>query len=168
MSDRKNSPTQLTLDDAALLAFFREVAGVHQQASAKMEAALPHGLLMPHVLVLRILADTQTPKSMTDLARAFGVSKATITNTVRRLSERALVEVHPHPHDKRGKEVSLTRAGAKVHEEAMAAMLPAARDVVEAAGPSRVEAALPHLRAIRKTLSAMRAGNGGRPSLARH
>lgn len=152
----KTSKGDAKSDDALLFAVFNEVGIINQLATTRLESVLPDGLLLPHFTALNHLVRLGDGKSMSSMAFAFQVTKATMTNTVRRLSDRGLVEVRPDPEDGRGKLVFLTAAGRAAREDAIAGLVPSMRALAREVGLERFEAVLPHLSALRTALDAQR------------
>lgn len=135
-----------------------EIGIIDQLARARLEAVLPDGLLAPHFGVLNHLArlgDGVTPVS---LARAFQVSKPTMTNTLQRLEARGFVELAPDPRDRRAKRVLLTSAGRAMRAAAMAAALAQAAELRQRIDDDELRAILPTLRRLRIVLDEARGG----------
>lgn len=136
--------------------FFNEIGIINQLASTMFEARMPAGMLVSHFSVLNHLsrvADGQTPLK---LARAFQVPKTTMTHTLAALERANLVEMRPNPQDGRSKQVWLTEAGRTFRDQAIASLAPDIGDLARDFPADRIEAALPHLEALRKILDARR------------
>ena len=84
-----------------------------------------------------------------------------MTNTLRRLEARRLVEVRPDPRDGRAKRVRITRKGLRARDEAIAALAPAMAGLEARFAARRFGDALPFLRQVRTHLDAARDASGG-------
>ncbi|WP_191083121.1 MarR family winged helix-turn-helix transcriptional regulator [Roseococcus microcysteis] len=137
--------------DPALFALLNEIGIIEQLARNRFERAQPDGLRLPHFAVLNHLVRLGDGKTPGQLARAFQLTKATMTNTLQRLEARGLVRLEPDPEDARAKRVFLTDAGRARREEAVAFT---AADLTELARRADLRAAdlLPPLRALRTAL----------------
>jgi len=137
--------------DPALFALLNEIGIIEQLARNRFERAQPDGLRLPHFAVLNHLVRLGDGKTPGQLARAFQLTKATMTNTLQRLEARGLVRVAPDPLDARAKRVFLTEEGRARREAAVAFT---AEDLVGLAATSGIEAGalLPPLRALRMAL----------------
>jgi DNA-binding MarR family transcriptional regulator len=143
-------------DDPAVFDFFNEIGIIGQLSQNALERALPGGLKMSHFVVLNHFARLGGARSPQDLARALQVTKGAMTNTLKRLEARGLVEVRPDPDDGRGKRVTLTDAGSKVRNEAIQAIAPSLQAVGERFTQERLKEALPLLREVRQYLDKTR------------
>jgi DNA-binding MarR family transcriptional regulator len=97
--------------DAAdvLIQLCRLVQGIYAHVSER------HDLTPVHAKLICVLAFG--PRGMAELARCFGVEKATLTGLVDRAEQRGLVRRSPVPGDRRALHVTLTDTG---HEAATA------------------------------------------------
>jgi DNA-binding MarR family transcriptional regulator len=84
------------------------------------------------------------------------VTRGAMTNTVRKLQNRGLIDVQPDPLDGRAKRVRLTNAGLAVRNQAIAAIGPMMKDIERQFGAGAFAAALPLLQALRKFLDTAR------------
>jgi DNA-binding MarR family transcriptional regulator len=96
-----------------LIQLCRLVQGIYARVSER------HDLTPVHARLICVLAFG--PRGMAELARCFGVEKATLTGLVDRAEQRGLVQRSPVPGDRRALHVTLTdtgrRAGAAFHTE---------------------------------------------------
>jgi DNA-binding MarR family transcriptional regulator/GNAT superfamily N-acetyltransferase len=67
--------------------------------------------------VYYILATSEQPKTVGELANEIGFSHITIKNVVRELETNGLVKIREHPSDKRSKHISLSPKGKKLLEK---------------------------------------------------
>ena len=101
-------------------------------------------------------------KSPLQLARAFQVTKEAMTNTLKRLERRGLIQVRRHPRDGRGKLVSITADGRRARARAVAAVGPLLAELEARFRGAEFAAALPFLARVRAYLDAAREGEGDR------
>ena len=135
---------------------FNEIGIIEQLARNRFERVLPHDLTLSQFSVLNHFARLGGEKSPLALARAFQVTKGTMTNTLQRLEARGFIAVRPDPRDGRGKLVSLTPAGRAARDESIAALAPQMVELERDMGPEGFAAALPWLRELRRYLDAAR------------
>ncbi|SDE42754.1 DNA-binding transcriptional regulator, MarR family [Paracoccus isoporae] len=131
---------------------FAEVLVVEQLARAMIGRTLPNGMQISHFSVLNLLAHVSEERTPAQLAEAFHVTRGAMTNTLARLEWAGHVHIRPDWDDARRKFVSISPAGRRARDAALAAILPAMSDVVADIGAERVRAALPVLRALRDRL----------------
>jgi len=142
--------------DPLVFVFFNEVGIIEQLARSQLERVLPAGLKAPHFGVLNHLVRLGDDKSPLSLARAFQVSKGTMTNTLQRLEARGFVALQPDPEDGRGKRVFLTETGRGMREAAIKAVVPSMMDLMVRFSEADFERALPFLQSIRAYLDEAR------------
>ena len=125
-----------------------------QLARNRLSRALPKGMELSHFSVLNHLARSQTEKSPAQLARTFHLTRGAMTNTLRKLEVSGYVHIRPDWDDARRKMVTISPAGRKARDAALAAIAPIIAEAVDQIGPEQVRAILPVLRALRVNLSA--------------
>jgi DNA-binding MarR family transcriptional regulator len=131
---------------------FSEVFMTDQIVRTRLAKALPRGMELSHFSVLNHLNHIEEERSPAQLARTFHVTRGAMTNTLARLEWAGHVHVRPDWEDARKKLVSISPAGRKACEAAMAALAPILAEAVEKIGADRVRAALPVLRELRRRL----------------
>ena len=139
-----------------LFRFFTEIGIIEQLISAKLETLLPDGLKISQFVVLNHLVRLQGKWSPARLAKAFQVTRAAMTNTLNRLEPRGLITIEADPHDGRGKLVSLSPAGQKMHAECVSSIEPFLTDIEQEFGAQKILLALPFLEEIRDYLDGHR------------
>ncbi len=144
MSDEKDPGDPLSI------ALFSEMFMADQLARARLAKALPRGMELSHFSVLNHLAHANAERSPAQLARSFHVTRGAMTNTIGKLEWAGYVHVRPDWDDARRKFVSISKAGRKAREEAIAAIYPIISEAVEAVGAERVRNALPVIRELRR------------------
>ena len=147
-----------TGEDPLGFRLFNEIGIIEQLARNRFERVLPDGLKVPHFAVLNHLVRLGDGKSPLRLARAFQVTKSTMTNTLQRLEARGLIEVAPDPGDGRGKLVFLTSAGRRMRQRSIEALAPVLAEVEALLGHEALVRTLPVLQALRAHLDAAREG----------
>ncbi len=124
---------------------------------------MPEGMTLAQFSVLNHFVRRGGPKRPSDLARAFQVTKATMTSTLQRMEPKGLVAIVPDESDGRGRLVMVTEAGRAMHAACIAALAPVLADVLEAAGEAPFAALVAPLAHLRETLDRMRDQVGSPP-----
>jgi DNA-binding MarR family transcriptional regulator len=141
-------------DDAEGLAItlFAELHAIDQRMRGRLLRALPGGLGINQFSVLHHLARLGAERSPAQLAQSFHVTRGAMTNTLARLQAAGFVHIRPDWEDGRRKWVAISPAGLAARNRALDALGPVLREAVAGAGPDRVRAAMPVLRALRAAL----------------
>ena len=145
-------------DDPVMFRFFNEVGIIEQLARNRFERLLPDGLKVAQFTVLNHFVRLGGERTPAELARAFQVTKGAMTNTLQRLEARRLIRIRPDAHDGRVKRVSITKAGIKMRNQAVAALAPVMADLSEQFPEAAFDRALPFLSSLRAALDAARDG----------
>lgn len=114
----------LTASEQALYELLVRLSAVEQMGRSLIERSLPAGLTLAQLGVLGLLRGGEDWRPQM-LARAFGVTKQTMTTTVARLEKAELVAVRGDPADGRGKLVAITGTGAAAYRSCMERLGPA-------------------------------------------
>lgn len=133
-----------------------EIGIIAQLAGNRFEALLPDGLSFAGFTVLNHLVRLGDGKTPVELARAFQVSKGTMTNTLQRLEAKGLIMVVPHQEDRRAKRVTLTEAGRAAREDSIARLLPGLSGLEQEFGADELGSILPTLSRLRSWLDRAR------------
>lgn len=136
-----------------MFAILTEVHMLHQLSSAEFNKSQEHELHMSHFSILNRLlrfGDAKTPQW---LAAQMNVTRATMTHSLARLSERGYVELLPNPGDKRSKLVYLTPAGRKARDQAIGRVAPRMHAYADALGSERLGDLLTLLRELHATMN---------------
>lgn len=141
--------------DPPIFALLNEIGIIEQLARNRFERLQADGLRLPHFAVLNHLVRLGDGRGPAQIARAFQLTKATMTNTLQRLEARGLVRIEADAADGRAKRVFLTQTGRTRRDAAVAG---AALDLapLAAAMGTTPEALLPGLRALRSGLDRAR------------
>ncbi len=119
--------------DTTSLAVLNRVTRLSKYSAARFKAALaPFGLEPWSFDVLAALRRQGCPYTMspTELRRAVILTSGAMTNRIDRLEERGLVGRVADPNDRRGIQVHLTKAGLALIDEALAARVSSAEELV--------------------------------------
>ena len=143
------------MTDSPLFVLLNEIGIIEQLARNRFERGQKDGLRLPQFTVLNHLVRLGDGRGPAQMARAFEVGKATMTNTLHRLEERGFIRMAPDAHDARGKSVLLTEAGRARRDEAVRWIT---QDLAPVAGRMEGAAAslLPALAALRQALDRAR------------
>ncbi|MBU6319862.1 MAG: MarR family transcriptional regulator [Alphaproteobacteria bacterium] len=152
MSDSEKSKPVSDEDADLFFRLFNEIGIIDQLASSAFERALPHGLTLAQFTVLNHcvrLGDNRTPAQ---LARAFQLTRGTLTSTLGRLEAKGFIRIEADQKDGRSKRVFLTREGRAAREGAIRAARPHLDRVAGAFVRDDVHAIMPALQKLRAWL----------------
>ena len=135
---------------------FNEIGIIAQLAGNAFERVMPDGMTLAQFTVLNHFVRLGVPKRPSDLARAFQVTKATMTSTLQRMEPKGLVAIVPDDSDGRGRKVTITEAGRAMHADCIARLAPVLSGVLAATGEAAFAESLAPLAHIRATLDRMR------------
>jgi DNA-binding MarR family transcriptional regulator len=133
-------------------ALFSELFMADQLARARISRVLPKGMELSHFGVLNLLARVADERTPAQLARAFHVTRGAMSNTLARLEWAGHVHIRPDWDDARRKFVSISPAGRRARDAALASIMPLMVDAVASLGEDRLRAVLPVLRELRTRL----------------
>jgi DNA-binding MarR family transcriptional regulator len=135
---------------------FNEIGIISQLSTTAFERVMPVGMTLAQFTVLNHFVRLGGIRRPSDLARAFQVTKATMTSTLQKLEAKALVAIVADATDGRGRLVTITEAGRAMHQDCIARLQPMLAEIVAAVGPAPFEAALSPLTRLREALDVMR------------
>ncbi|MGB0960468.1 MAG: MarR family winged helix-turn-helix transcriptional regulator [Halocynthiibacter sp.] len=138
--------------DSLAVALFSELLMADQLARNRLSKILPKGMELSHFSVLNHLAHINEERSPAQLAKAFHVTRGAMTNTLNKLEWAGHIHIRPDWDDARRKHVSISPAGRKAADAALAALTPVISGAVKEIGDDKVRAALPVLRMLRAKL----------------
>jgi DNA-binding MarR family transcriptional regulator len=141
-----------------------EIGIIEQLARTAFERVMPDHLTVAQFTVLNHFVRLDGERSPLQLARAFQVTKGTMTSTLARLSAKGFVAITADPTDGRAKRVALSPAGRAAHMRAVAALGPQLAELEVAVGRPLLEILLPRLTQLRKYLDARRAEPAAGPA----
>lgn len=142
--------------DPPAFQLLNEVGIIDQLAQHRAEQLLGPELNMPQFIVLNHLVRRGCDAAQIDLARAMQVTKGAMSNTVSRLLDKGYITVQPDPDDGRGKRVSLSTAGRRARDRAVAKLGHGLEGVAEVLSAQEVEYTLMALRKLRVWLDQQR------------
>jgi len=138
--------------DSIAVSLISELTTVDQLMRARLSKALPRGMELSHFQVLSFVARTRGERSPAQLARTFHVTKAAMTNTIGKLERAGYLHVRPDWDDARRKFISISPAGIRAYEFALAAISPIFDELLAEVGRDSLKSALPVLRRLRTAL----------------
>lgn len=142
-------------DDANALAvmLFSEVLTADQLVRNTLGRVLPKGMEISHFSVLNHLCSQSGERTPAQLAKSFHLTRGAMTNTLGKLEWSGYIHVRPDWDDARRKLVSISPAGRRARDEAIAEMGPMITQIAEEIGIEKLRAVLPILRDLRTALS---------------
>ena len=131
---------------------FSEILAADQLLRNRLTKVLPKGMEISHFSVLNHLAVSSDERSPAQLANTFHVTRGAMTNTLNKLDWAGHVHIRPDWDDARRKMVSISPAGLRAREAAIAAISPMIVQVIGDLGEAKIKTALPVLRELRLRL----------------
>lgn len=144
--------TETSSNNSLAVALFSEILTNDQLIRNRLSRVLPKGMEISHFSVLNHLARIGDERSPAQLAKSFHVTRGAMTNTLNKLEWAGYVHIRPDWDDARRKMVSISPAGRKACEAAIAAITPMITEMVGELGAGKVRATLPVLRELRAKL----------------
>ena len=140
--------------DPHLLVFtlFNEIGIIQQLSTARFSRVLAPNLNPSEFGVLNHFVRLGDGKTPTYLAKAFQMTKPSMTAILAKLERKGYVEIKGSKDDRRQKIVTLTEAGRAARAKGLQAMVPLADIVLESQDLSDLQAILPKLQALREFL----------------
>lgn len=148
MSDSDPARTVFTL--------FNEIGIINQLSTARFAKALAPDLNPSEFSVLNHFVRLGDGKSPSHLAKAFQVTKPSMTAILGKLQRKGYVEVVGSEEDRRRKIVTITDAGRTARDRGVKAMAPLAEILRQGQDVSELQKILPTLQALREFLDAER------------
>lgn len=149
------------LHEAALLALLTDIAIIHQLTSAAATRALAPMLGLSEYGLLNHMVRCGDGETPSQRARAFQVSKPSMTATIARLASKGCVRTVADAEDGRSRRVLLTGAGREAHaagQEKLARLLP---EMLDGYDPAPLLAQADMLAALRQHLDEQRSARDG-------
>ncbi|QCI62925.1 MarR family winged helix-turn-helix transcriptional regulator [Phreatobacter stygius] len=135
---------------------FNEIGIISQLSTTAFERAMPDGMTLAQFTVLNHFVRLGGRRRPSDLARAFQLTKATMSSTLQRLEAKALVVIAADASDGRGRLVEITGAGRAMHADCIQRLGPMLVALVAAIGEAPFAAAIDPLVRLRQELDGMR------------
>ena len=143
-------------DQELVFSVFNEIGIIAQLSNNAFDRAMPDGLSRSQFSVLNWFVRVDTVATPGRLSTAFMVTKGAMTNTLKKLEEKGLIEVRPDEHSGRQKVVTMTERGRQVREAALVNAAPLMWEVADKFPASQLRQHLPLLQALRKYLDEKR------------
>lgn len=150
-TEEKQKPAS-SLNDPTLFTFFNEIGIIDQLARTAFERVLPKGMTVPQFSVLNHFVRLGGPRTPAQLASSFQVSRATMTNTLKRLDEAGLIVAHRDPNDGRSKKIDITQEGRDMRERSIANLIPLLSEMAKRLDIPSLAQVIPTLQAARMEL----------------
>lgn len=135
---------------------FNEIGIIDQLATSELARQIAPELNTAEFGVLNHFVRLGDGKTPTWLAKAFQVTKPSMTATIGKLERKGFVSVAASPTDRRGKIISLTADGRAAHKRALAKVEPMLETVAKTFGTDQLATLLPVLSELRAYLDADR------------
>lgn len=145
-----SAPTDLTPD--LVFQVFNEIGIIDSLATTELTRHIAPDLNPSEFGVLNHLVRLGDGKTPSWLARAFQMTRPSMTAIVAKLSTKGFVRVEASAQDRREKYVYVTEAGREARRAAIARLRPRLEAVVEGFGADRLREVLPILSAFRAYL----------------
>ncbi len=139
-----------------LFTFFNELNIISQLSSNMFERAMPDGLNTSQFTVLNWFVRVDSEATPARLATAFQVTRGAMTNTLKKLESKGLVNVRTNEASGRSKLVTMTPKGKEVRDAAIAAAAPMLSDFAKQYDANQISHLLPQLIEIRQYLDEYR------------
>ncbi len=151
MPARDTSPEK----DPVAFRVMNEIGIISQLGATLFERVMPGGMTLAQFSVLNRFVRIEGPSSPLELARAFQVTKGTMSSTLQRLEARGWISMRPDPADGRAKSVTITASGRRARLQALEALQPVVAELESMFG-GRLGDALPFLVELRTYLDRRR------------
>lgn len=135
---------------------FNEIGIINQLSTARFARVLAPTLNPSEFGVLNHFVRMGDGKSPTYLAKAFQMTKPSMTAILRNLERKGYVEIVGSEEDRRRKIVSITKAGRAARQAGVKAVAPLAETLVKEIDIARLAKILPDLQALREVLDSER------------
>ena len=135
-----------------IFTLFNEIGIINQLSTARFARVLAPDLNPSEFGVLNHFVRLGDGKTPTYLAKAFQMTKPSMTAILAKLERKGYVESVGSQEDRRQKIVTLTEEGRAARSKGLQAMAPLADIVLESQDLSELEAILPKLEALREFL----------------
>ncbi len=139
-----------------MFALFNEIGIIDQLATARFARVLAPDLNPSEFGVLNHFVRLPGEKSPSFLAKAFQVTKPSMTAILTKLEHKGYIEITGSEEDRRRKIVTITEEGKAARARGIGAIGPLAEIVAQNLDISQLEKILPTLQALREFLDAER------------
>lgn len=135
--------------DPIEFAVMNEIGIINQLADNLFQSHLPKGMTVAQFSVLNHLLRLGVEETISELASAMQVAQPTMSSTVRKLEDKGFIALVHDPDDRRIRRVAVTAAGARLRNDAVAALAPMVETLRQNIPPSLWQDVLPQLNRIR-------------------
>jgi len=135
--------------DPPAFQLLNEMGIIDQLAQHRAAQLLAPELNMPQFIVLNHLVRRGSNATQIELAQTMQVTKGAMSNTVARLLDKGCITVQPDPDDGRGKRISLSTAGRRARDRAVAKLGRGLEGMAEVLSAQEFETTLMALRKLR-------------------
>ncbi len=142
--------------DPLLFTYFNEINIISRLAGNIFERSLPDGLTNSQFSVLNWFVCIDKQATPTRLATAFQVTGGAMTNTLKQLQAKGLVNIKPDANSGRQKIVTITTRGRKLRDKATACAPSALVDFSEKFSLESIEKQTRELQKVRQFLDKYR------------
>lgn len=160
MAGREQTDKLLNMSDSnpagLIFSLFNEIGIINQLSTARFAKVLAPDLNPSEFGVLNHFVRLGDAKSPSYLAKAFQMTKPSMTAILGKLERKRYVEIVGSVEDRRRKIVTLTDAGRAARDRGIASMAPLAAIIMEHQDLGELEKILPTLQALREFLDAER------------
>lgn len=129
-----------------------EIGIINQLSTSRFARVLAPDLNPSEFGVLNHFVRLGDPKSPTHLAKAFQMTKPSMTAILRNLERKGYVDIVGSEKDRRRKFVSITEAGRKARKRGVKAMAPLAEAILAHQDIAQLAKIIPTLQALREFL----------------
>lgn len=148
--------TQQPPADDPVFAVFNEIGICAQLSANAFERVMPDGMTLAQFVVLNHFVRLGGARRPGELARAFQVTKSTMSSTLARLEAKGLIRRRADAADGRAASVEIAEAGRRMRARCLAALAPEIEALRARLGAEIFERVLPDLRRLRADLDAHR------------
>ena len=146
----------MTKKTELVFTFFNEINIIAQLSSNAFDRALPIGLSRSQFSVLNWFVRVDSVATPGRLSTAFMVTKGAMTNTLKKLQDKGLIDVKPDESSGRQKIVTMTARGRQVRDQALQEAGPMMMEYVEHFSLDGLRKQLPFLQELRQYLDEKR------------
>ncbi len=141
---------------SVIFTLFNEIGIINQLSTARFAKVLAPDLNPSEFGVLNHFVRLGDDKSPSYLAKAFQMTKPSMTALLGKLHKKGYVDIQGSAEDRRRKFVTITAAGRKARERGVKAMAPLAAMVIAEQDVAKLAKILPTLQTLREFLDAER------------
>ncbi len=145
---KTSAPAGLPGDPLEFLVM-NEIGIIAQLSQNLLQSVMTGDMTVAQFSVLNHLLRLDAQQSIGELAGAMQVTQPTMSSTVRKLEDKALIRLVHDPDDRRIRRVQVTSKGKAARNQAIAAIAPLREDFAQSIPADVWEKLLPNLRLVR-------------------